>query len=180
MRSIGLAVLCLAWVTLGLAGLIVPFAPHWNVLWIFAVTGAFLWLQAGRGDGPGRLRRLARARLRPPGAGAGRVIAACATLLVAEIGLGFLTLYMGVRSPDTADVFLNYAKRPWGWLPVLLTLVMVAPIVEEIAFRGWMQQRLERAWGAVAAIVFTGALFSLVHMEAVGFPSRFVFGVAVG
>jgi membrane protease YdiL (CAAX protease family) len=180
LRPIGSAILCLAWVSVGLLCLIVPFEVHWSVLWMLAVTGAFLWLHAARGGGFGRLRRLARARLRPPGAGAGRVVAASTTLLVAEFGLGVLTLYMGVKSPDQADVFTEYAKRAWGWLPVMLALVVVAPVVEEIGFRGWMQRRLERGWGAAAAIVVTAALFSLAHFEAVGFLNRFVFGVAAG
>ncbi|HEX8432414.1 MAG TPA: CPBP family intramembrane glutamic endopeptidase [Longimicrobium sp.] len=180
MRSAGSVVLCLAWVTIGLVGLIVPFAPVWSGLWMFATVGTFLWLHVARGDGYGRLRRLARARLRTPGAGAGRVVAAATTLLVAEIGLGLLTLHMGVKSPDSTDVFTDYAKQAWGWLPVMLALVMVAPIIEEIGFRGWMQRRLEGAWGAAAAIIVTAAVFSLAHWEAVGFLNRFVFGVAAG
>lgn len=180
LRPIGSVILALFWVSLGIMCLLVPFAVHWSVLWMFAVTGAFLWLHVARGDGFGRLRRLARARLRPAGPGAGRVVAASTTLLVAEFGLGVLTLYMGVKSPDHADVFTEYAKRAWGWLPVMLALVMVAPIVEEIGFRGWMQRRLERGWGAVAAIVVTAAVFSLAHFEAVGLLNRFVFGVAAG
>jgi hypothetical protein len=108
------------------------------------------------------------------------VAAASATLLVAEFSLGLLSLRAGLESNDASMILVDYLKRPWGWLPVLLALTVLAPVVEEIGFRGWMQRRLERAWGAVAAIVLTAALFSLVHGEAVGFLNRLVFGVAAG
>ncbi len=46
--------------------------------------------------------------------------------------------------------------------------VFVAPVVEELLFRGFLYPVMERAHGAVAAVVATGGLFSVVHAQQYG------------
>jgi membrane protease YdiL (CAAX protease family) len=46
----------------------------------------------------------------------------------------------------------------------VLTNALVAGVVEEAAFRGYMQVPLERALGPVAAVVIVGAAFALSHL----------------
>jgi uncharacterized protein len=60
---------------------------------------------------------------------------------------------------------------------VLLALVVsvVAPIVEELFFRGLIMQRFAYKWGTSAAVVASSALFALGHVEWIG---HFVTGVA--
>lgn len=46
--------------------------------------------------------------------------------------------------------------------------VLIAPVIEELVFRGFLYPVVERAHGAVAAVVSTAVLFSLVHAPQYG------------
>ncbi|HEX8360404.1 MAG TPA: type II CAAX endopeptidase family protein [Longimicrobium sp.] len=176
---LGVFFLFMLWNGVGLAPILAGAHPFLVTLWVLAVAAAFLWVHGYRGRGMARMRRMARARLGRPGQGAGRVLAVVVPLLAAQLSLLFVMMYLGVIAPD--DTFLQeYAKRPWGWLPLVLVAVVLAPVTEEIAFRGWMQRRLESRWGVYAAVVGSSALFALAHGQAVGLPNRFAFGVAAG
>lgn len=49
-------------------------------------------------------------------------------------------------------------------IPLFLLIVVLAPIFEEIFFRGFIQPVLVRRWNVVAGIGVTSFLFSLVHV----------------
>ncbi len=176
---LGLLILFTLWNALGLAPVLMGVNPFAVAVWVPLVTAAFLWAHGYRGRGTARMRRLARARLGHPGAGAGRVLALVVPLLAAQLALLAMMMYVGVEAPD--DTFLEeYARRPWGWLPLVLVAVVLAPVTEEIAFRGWIQRRLESRWGAGAAVLGSAALFAIAHGQTVGLPNRFAFGLAAG
>ena len=46
---------------------------------------------------------------------------------------------------------------------VAATAILVAPLVEETVFRGFLYPVLARSWGVAAGVIFTGMLFGLVH-----------------
>lgn len=82
----------------------------------------------------------------------------------------------GVLLAVTVGVLSYFLPRPEGRLPieelledpVAMTLmalfgVLIAPAVEEIVFRGFVFPVIERSHGALAAIVVTSVIFSLVH-----------------
>ncbi|CAA9364016.1 MAG: hypothetical protein AVDCRST_MAG68-4713 [uncultured Gemmatimonadetes bacterium] len=176
---LGLLLLFSLWNVLSVLPIAIPVHPFAATVWMPLVAAAFLWMHGFRGRGVARMRRLAKARLRRPGPGAGRVLAAAVPLLTAQLALLVMMMYLGVESPDTT--FLEeYARRPWGWLPLVVGAVVLAPVTEEVAFRGWMQRRLESSWGVRAAVVGSAALFALAHAQTVGLPNRFVFGLAAG
>lgn len=50
-----------------------------------------------------------------------------------------------------------------GVLFVAATAILVAPLVEETVFRGFLYPVLARSWGVAAGVIFTGMLFGLVH-----------------
>jgi membrane protease YdiL (CAAX protease family) len=54
-------------------------------------------------------------------------------------------------------------------VPMAITVTLAAPLGEEIFFRGFALPALRRSFGLFAAIVVSGALFSLLHMDPVGF-----------
>ncbi len=68
-----------------------------------------------------------------------------------------------------------------GWWKILLVLVVVigAPIVEEIVYRGAVQSHLQRTAGTSAAIVGTAVLFAAIHMSPLEFPGLFVFALVL-
>ena len=76
----------------------------------------------------------------------------------------------------------DIASTAPGWWAVLLVLVVVvgAPIVEEIVYRGCLQTRLVNSFGAGIGIVGTAGLFALIHLSPVEIPGLFVFALVLG
>ena len=62
-------------------------------------------------------------------------------------------------------------------IPMLVTVTLAAPLGEELFFRGFALPALRRSWGPLAALLVSGALFSLLHMDAVGFIGLMEIGV---
>ena len=79
------------------------------------------------------------------------------------------------RASDLVDVAQG------GWI-ILLGLVVIvgAPIVEEIVYRGVVQPGLVASWGRTVGIVTTAALFAAIHLQPVEFPGLFAFALVLG
>jgi hypothetical protein len=58
----------------------------------------------------------------------------------------------------------------------IVAMVVVAPVVEEILFRGILLHRWAARWGTTTGVVLSSAVFAILHVELVG---HFVFGVAM-
>jgi CAAX protease family protein len=65
-------------------------------------------------------------------------------------------------------------------LPMVITVTLAAPLGEELFFRGFALPALRRSWGTTAALLASGALFSLLHMDPVGFAGLMEIGVLLG
>jgi membrane protease YdiL (CAAX protease family) len=64
-----------------------------------------------------------------------------------------------------------------GVLLLFIVVAVLAPIVEEIFFRGLVLRSLERRMSSNGAIVVSAALFGAAHLEPLQFPALFVFGL---
>jgi membrane protease YdiL (CAAX protease family) len=82
-------------------------------------------------------------------------------------------------SQNPHDRTVQYIDRPSGWVPVVLFMVVIAPVIEEFIFRGWIQHSLERRLGTWPAIGIAAALFAAVHADGMG-AFHFGFGVLAG
>lgn len=51
-----------------------------------------------------------------------------------------------------------------GWVCLLIAMVVIAPIVEELVFRGWLQRSLAVKINPGIAVIFTGVLFGVAHI----------------
>lgn len=70
---------------------------------------------------------------------------------------------------------------PGAWMILLVVIVVVgAPLVEEIVYRGSLHTNLVRASGTAVGLVLTAAVFAAVHLEPVEFPGLFVFALLLG
>jgi membrane protease YdiL (CAAX protease family) len=67
-----------------------------------------------------------------------------------------------------------FAAHAW---PMTLTVVIAAPLGEELFFRGFALPALRKSWGVTAAVLVSGALFSILHMDPVGFLGLMEIGV---
>jgi CAAX protease family protein len=50
-------------------------------------------------------------------------------------------------------------------VPIILLAVVVAPVTEELAFRGYLYGVIKRYLGAIPALVLSGILFALIHLN---------------
>lgn len=58
--------------------------------------------------------------------------------------------------------------------------VVVAPVMEEIMFRGFLQPALKNSLGRRYAITITASLFAAVHMDIFAFLQIFILGMLLG
>ena len=79
---------------------------------------------------------------------------------------------------------LNYLLKPDSFLGTILlftAVVILAPLGEEIIFRGFLQQILEKHWKDITqAILFTALIFSLIHMNPYWFVQIYFLGIILG
>jgi membrane protease YdiL (CAAX protease family) len=62
-------------------------------------------------------------------------------------------------------------------VPMAITVTLAAPLGEEIFFRGFALPALRRSVGLLAAVLISGALFSFLHMDPVGFAGLMEIGI---
>jgi membrane protease YdiL (CAAX protease family) len=76
--------------------------------------------------------------------------------------------------PDVnwVEIFENQASP--GWL--IFTVVIVAPFLEEILFRGFIFTGFRNKYGWVNAMLISGALFAVNHLQLVGLITYFLLG----
>ena len=81
-------------------------------------------------------------------------------------------------------VDLNHLLKPeslFGGFLLFFAVVILAPLGEEIIFRGFLQQILERQWqDTTRAVLFTALIFSFIHMNPYWFFQIYILGVFLG
>jgi hypothetical protein len=63
---------------------------------------------------------------------------------------------------------------------LVASVAVIAPLVEELAYRGLLLRALQRRFGPWVAVVVSAAVFALVHRELLVLPGLFVFGLLAG
>jgi len=135
-----------------------PWAAATTACWLIIML---VWL-SGRGW-PRRTSAFRRFHCRlwrpQPGAWSGDSLATILSLICAMVGLSVVYVLMGAsRPPVDVSAYPTTAVR----FSVLLMGPAVAGVVEETAFRGYMQSYLERI-GPTFAILVTSTAFTLLH-----------------
>ena len=86
-------------------------------------------------------------------------------------GLGIVALVLALRVANRLVMLPQQEIPDLSKVPdltVLALLLMSAPvagIIEEAAFRGYMQGPIERRYGLVVAILITGTMFAVAHLD---------------
>ena len=143
-------------------------ANHWSdVPWAVPPTALYLWLFCRYVHGGGWPRSTSEARR--TNARANRVPDDLwgPALLAGLLGLVGVLLLQGVLSrlvslPQQRDLDVSGYPAATVLLLVLMSAI-VAGVVEETAFRGYLQRPIEHRHGPVVAILVTGLAFGLMH-----------------
>jgi membrane protease YdiL (CAAX protease family) len=69
---------------------------------------------------------------------------------------------------------------PIGVLLAVLVVGLLAPVGEELFFRGYLQTRLRRTWSPGPAIVVTALAFGVIHGEPIHGVLAFALGLFLG
>jgi CAAX protease family protein len=59
-------------------------------------------------------------------------------------------------------------------------LAVIPGVFEELAFRGYVMARLDEALSPTETLIVQAALFSVIHLGVVIFPSHFGIGILLG
>jgi len=101
------------------------------------------------------------------------------SLLFLGVMTGYFSLLERMGVP-VAHLSETYVSEGWPvWSMFLLVCAMPA-VFEELAFRGVIQSTLERVLGRREAWLIQAALFSVLHLTPLVFPSHFVMGLCFG
>ncbi len=74
-----------------------------------------------------------------------------------------------------------FDRADGAWIVVLVLVVVVgAPIVEELVYRGFIHSGLRSRMNDAVALVVAAAWFALVHMQLAELPGLFAFGLVLG
>jgi membrane protease YdiL (CAAX protease family) len=85
---------------------------------------------------------------------------------VTAIYLWFFWRYLHGDWPGDETAALRRASlRAHALPPVVWAWALLAGIIEESAFRGYMQGPIERRYGLVVAILITGTMFAIAHLD---------------
>jgi membrane protease YdiL (CAAX protease family) len=148
-----------------------------------AVIGTFLVLRGYliRSDTRKGRRRIALQRFRPLTGDSLRwtLIAIPVLLLFAWFLADFYVRLVPVP-PESMDPFGPMMDELGGQIAVALLAVAIAPLIEELFFRGLIQRSLERRLGGGKGIVAASALFAAVHVLPWIFPLHFILGLIFG
>ena len=88
-----------------------------------------------------------------------------------------------VPQPDYL-IDLNQTLQPdstLGFILLFLAIVIIAPIGEEVLFRGFFQQFLEKHWKDITkAVLITSLFFAVIHMNTYWLIQIYILGVFLG
>ena len=113
---------------------------------------------------------------------AGLVVALLFGVEFVAIGYGLAAQAIGWRQPLTlsSDVASVFGVGGLGLVLSAVLVAIVAPVAEELAFRGVVLAALGDRWGMWPAIGVSAVLFAAYHVNAWLFLPMLVFGVALG
>jgi len=78
------------------------------------------------------------------------------------------------------DALIDPAGFSWlNYVFVFAVAAIIAPLVEELVFRGLLYQWLRARLGIAAAVLLSAAIFSVVHVIPLLFPALFLIGVVL-
>ncbi len=78
------------------------------------------------------------------------------------------------------EMFNKIFDSDYGWWGAFFKVAVVAPIVEELIFRGIILQGLRRNYNAFVAVFMSALLFSLYHLNPWQMPATFILGLLLG
>lgn len=91
------------------------------------------------------------------------------------------TQIVGEDANSAAGEVFGAARGSWGWaVAVFVLIAIVAPICEEILYRGLLWDAVDQRWGRWVAFGVTTVVFSVAHLELTRTPLLLVVAIPIG
>ncbi|MDY8136863.1 CPBP family intramembrane glutamic endopeptidase [Aquimarina sp. 2201CG5-10] len=107
----------------------------------------------------------------------GVVITPLITGLIVYYGMEFVNLEFFYES---YNIYAEYAEYPNSLFWAILFIAITPPIFEELAFRGFLFNQLQKVANPQVTIILTAFIFSLVHFSFISLIWIFPFGLLLG
>jgi membrane protease YdiL (CAAX protease family) len=78
------------------------------------------------------------------------------------------------------ELFNKIFENDYGIYGAILKVVIIAPIIEELIFRGVIMHGLMRNYSKFTAVFVSALMFALFHLNPWQFPATFVLGLVLG
>ena len=78
------------------------------------------------------------------------------------------------------EMFGKILESDNNWWSAFMRVVIIAPVVEELIFRGIILQGFRRNYSAFVSVFMSALLFALFHLNPWQFPATFVLGLISG
>lgn len=145
---------------------------------VYLPIGACAWYFCGVRRGGG-LRALGLTKTSAGAVGLMLPLALGLTWIEGIVTLPFAQLIDEDHNPQFDLLAPGESMPPARLVWLVVAAVVVAPVVEEIVFRGLVYRFLRQRTGVASSAIVSGALFSAVHGYLVVLPALFIFGVAL-
>ncbi len=103
-------------------------------------------------------------------------------ILTGLISIVLSPLLGGMKNPQVCSISQGFGAEPYLGV---ISIAVIAPVVEEVVFRGFVYGGLRHRLGVPAALVISSAVFALAHSLSVGgsilllAPSLFIAGLVL-
>ena len=94
-------------------------------------------------------------------------------LILVAILVGLFSIFPWFDSGETQEIGFSLSLVGWDRVLAFISLVVVAPIAEEIIFRGWLYGKLRQRFsgqvsntaGMIISILLVSVLFGIIHLQ---------------
>jgi membrane protease YdiL (CAAX protease family) len=141
-----------------------------------------LVVYAGRSKGRGVVRDFGL-RMRWLDVPVGLAIGVVVQLVVVPLLYWPLLTLLGTDPDELSAPARDLSERaqgPAGWLLLSLMVVVGAPVVEELFYRGLLLRSAQkRGMSDAAAVLSSAVVFGAAHLQGLQFPGLFLFGIVL-
>jgi membrane protease YdiL (CAAX protease family) len=109
----------------------------------------------------------------------------CCVFPIFIVTLGVLLIIVSLTGyePEAhplVNIFLEEETRsPWVVYYSVFLAIIIAPILEEVFFRGFCYNIFKKEWGVTLALMLSSSLFALIHQNIFAFLPIFALGFAL-
>ncbi|WP_460353094.1 lysostaphin resistance A-like protein [Mycobacterium sp. ZZG] len=113
-------------------------------------------------------------------AGAGLLFGVCGLLVTIPASVLWIQI-VGEDANSAAGQVFGEIRSDWAWaIAVFLLIAIIAPVFEEIVYRGLLWGAVQQRWGRWAAFGVSTVVFAVAHLEWSRVPLLLVIAIPIG